>query len=65
MTNKIEDSGRNYIALHVFGTNLQSLKKLFSLSEGLAKHLLVSLKRVEQLHTELLVELHQQPGLII
>ena len=65
MSNEIEDSFGYNIALEVLCAHFESLKELISLSQCLAKHLLVLLKRVENLIAKLLIELHYEAGLIV
>jgi len=65
MTNEIEDSFGYYITLDVLSANFESLKELISLSQSLPKHLLVLLKRVENLIAKLLIKLHYEASLIV
>lgn len=65
MTNEIEDSFGYNITLEVLSANFESLKELISLSQSLPKHLLVLLKRVENLIAKLLIELHYEASLIV
>ena len=65
MTNEIEDSFGYYITLDVLCANFESLKELISLSQSLPKHLLVLLKRVENLIAKLLIKLHYEASLVV
>ena len=65
MTNEIEDSFGYNITLDVLSANFESLKELISLSQSLPKHLLVLLKRVENLIAKLLIKLHYEASLVV
>jgi len=65
MTNEIEDSFGYNITLDVLCANFESLKELISLSQSLPKHLLVLLKRVENLIAKLLIKLHYEASLVV